>query len=300
LYNLGEEKLRKSAFHRVHESEILSSKIKRMRQNILYALISLLMAAGLLVAVPAFAQSTQGAGPGSWGGRGSAVAGQRAPGVFGTVTAISGSTITLSSKGFGRNASSTSAVAATYTVDASSATVMKGGATSAVSAIAVGDTLMVQGAVSGTSVTATKISDGLPKGMPQGMQGVRGMASSTRPAMASIQGNGEPVVGGSVTAISGDTLTVTNKSNVTYSVDATNATIIKMGATSTVSSIATGDNVIAQGSVNGNSVTASSVIDQGAAKTPPSSGSGSGPAPRGVAGVFGAIGGFFQHLFGFF
>lgn len=274
-----------------------------MRQTILYAFISLLMTAGLLVAVPAFAQSTQGGGPGGWGGfgHGPAAAGQRAPGVFGSVTAISGDTITLNSKGFGREASSTSATATTYTVDATSATVTKDGAASTVSAIAVGDNLMVQGTVSGTSVTATRISDGLGKGMPGGMPGARGMASSTRPAaMANIQGNGEPVIGGSVTGVSGDTLTVTNKSNVTYSVDATNATIIKTGATSTISSILTGDNVIVQGSVNGNSVTASSVIDQGTAQTPSNSGNGNGPAPHGVMGVFGAIGGFFQHLFGFF
>ena len=149
---------------------------------------------------------------------------------------------------------------------------------------------MVQGTVSGDSVTATKINDGV---VPQ-MQG-NGAGSG---ALASLQGNGEPVVGGSVTAISGDTLTVTNKSNVTYTIDASNATVIVKNATSSVAGISNGDNVIVQGTVNGTSVTASSVIDQGAA--PASSGSGTGAPARGIGDVFGAIGGFFQHLFGFF
>jgi len=269
-----------------------------MKQTILYTCISILMALGLLVAVPAFAQSTQGApqggGPGNWGGgpsRGGMM--QRMPGVFGSVSAISGDTITLESMAFGKNASSTRATS--YSVDATNATVFKNGATSTVSAIATGDSLMVQGTVSGTNVTATRITDGMPKGMP----GMRGMGTSTRPMMPSIQGNGEPVVGGSVSAVNGSTLTVTNKSNVTYSVDASNAAVVKNNATSTLASILSGDNVIVQGTVNGTSVTASTVIDQGVAKTPSSSG-GNGPAPRGVMGVFGAIGGFFQHLFGFF
>jgi len=167
---------------------------------------------------------------------------------------------------------------------------MKNGATSTVSAIATGDTVMVQGTVSGDSVAATMIRDGVvPAGMGKGPGGG---------AIASLQGNGEPVVGGSITAISGDTLTVTNKSNVTYTVDATNATVIVKNATSSVADITTGDNVIVQGTVNGNSVTASSVIDQGAATA--SSGSGASAPMHAMSGVFGAIGGFLQHLFGFF
>jgi len=59
--------------------------------------------------------------------------------------------------------------ASTYTVDASSATVLKGDVTgkpaaSTFSAVAVGDTVMVDGTVSGTSVTAKMIIDGpMPK-----------------------------------------------------------------------------------------------------------------------------------------
>ncbi|HTR18719.1 MAG TPA: DUF5666 domain-containing protein [Candidatus Paceibacterota bacterium] len=256
-----------------------------MRQTILYGLISILMALGLLTAVPAFAQGTQG--PGGWGGPGHMMGSmmRRPPGVFGSVTVVSGNTITLQSKGFGKSATSTT----TYSIDASNATVFKDGATSTVSSIAIGDNLMVQGTVSGTSVAATKIYDSMPQGKFGGGPGMR-------PQPSSFQGNGEPVIGGSITAVSGNTLTVTNKSNVTYTIDASGATILKGNATSSVADIATGDNVLVQGTVSGNTVTASSVIDQGVPKTP----SGNGFAPHGIGGFFGVIGGLLQHLFGFF
>ena len=224
----------------------------------------------------------QGWTPGSSGG-------MHRPGVFGTVSAVSGDTLTIISKGFGANATAT-----TYTVDATNATVTKGNTTSTVGAIQVGDTVMVQGTVSGTSVTATTIRDGvMPMGVGHRMMGGMGKTPST--SVPNITGNGEPVIGGTVSTISGTTLTITNKSNVTYSVDASSATVDKSGATSTVSVIAVGDTVVVQGTVNGTSVVASSVIDQGAAPT-----AGSNPMHKGgIGGFFGSIGGFFQHLFGF-
>ncbi len=129
-------------------------------------------------------------------------------------------------------------------------------------------------------------------------------ASSTMPRATStpiIQGNGEPVIGGNVTAISGTTLTVTNASNVTYTIDAASSTVVVKGVSSTFSNVAVGDNVIVQGTVNGNAVTASSIIDQGvktmgASSTAPHMGGGIG---AGIGGFFGSIGGFFKHLFGF-
>ena len=216
--------------------------------------------------------------------------GMMKPGVFGTVSAVSGNTITVTSKAFGNNHSG---APTSYTIDATNATVIKNGATSTVGAIAVGDTIMAQGTVSDTSVTATTIRDGMPQGgmMHQG-QGWRG-ASST-PANIP-QGNGQPVIGGTITAISGTTLTVTNKSNVTYTVDASGATITKTGTPSaTISSVIVGDNVIVQGTVNGTSVVASSVIDNAAPST------GTTGTPRMMGGFFGAIGGIFHRLFGFF
>lgn len=251
-------------------------------------------AVSLAVVLPAFAAMP--AGP--WNGQGSrlGIRGGMPPGVFGTVSSISGDMLMVTQKAR-PNATSTPTV--TYTVDATNAKVIKNGTTSTVASIATGDMVMVQGTVSGTNVTATVIRDGV--GGMMGNRGPTGNAfgrkpTSTPPA-SPIQGNGEPVIAGSVTAITGDTLTVTNASNVTYTIDATSATIVKNGATSTVASIATSDNVVIQGTVNGTSVTASSVIDQGngghgntASGTPPA---GSHP------NIFGAIGNFFKHLFGF-
>ena len=136
---------------------------------------------------------------------------------------------------------------------------------------------MVEGTVSGANVTATVIRDGVAKqggpSMPGGDHKFAG-ASSTRPTSSStpeiaIKGNGEPVVGGDVTAISGTTLTITNTSNVTYTIDAASATVVVKGASSTLGNVAMGDTLVVQGTVNRTvrSGTASSIIDQGIKRT---------------------------------
>ena len=126
---------------------------------------------------------------------------------------------------------------------------------------------------------------------PGGMGGT-GSGSTASP----IQGNGEPVVAGTVASVSGMKLTVSTKSNVTYTVDATSAKVVQGQNTISLSNVATGDSVIIQGTVNGTNITASSVIDQ---KAPSSTGTaGSAGAPQ-SHGFFGSIGQFFSHLFGF-
>lgn len=215
------------------------------------------------------------------------------PLVVGTVTSVSSNMLTVTVQGFGRGRMmhTTSNKPTTYTVNASGATVTKNGSISTVSAIAVGDRVMVQGTESGTTLTATVIRDGVPA-RPNDEKSI----AAPNNMMATITGNGEPVIGGSITAVSGTTLTVTTKSGTAYTVNATSAKINKANATSTIESIAMGDSVIVQGTVNGTSVTASSVIDGGA--TPAATTVGT-PAPV-HRGFFGAIGGFFTRLFGFF
>ena len=235
--------------------------------------------------------------------------GAHKPGVMGTVTAISGNTITVTSKQFSAHQWGGSGTAQaspttqptpttiTYTVDATNATVKKNAATSAVSSIAVGDMVMVQGTVSGTSVTATSIIDGMGRGMGNGTESDGGGANiANLPA-----GNGQPIIGGAVTAVSGNTITITNTARVTYTIDATSAKLSKAGATTaTISDIVVGDNVIAQGTVNGTTVTAANVIDQGAKPVAATSTSGAnGTQPAQKHGFFGGIGSFFSHLFGF-
>ena len=168
------------------------------------------------------------------------------PGVAGTVTAVDGSTITLTGKD-----------GSTYTIDASKAAISKT-STITVSGVAVGDTLMVGGTISGTSVAADHIMDGaMPSGMGPGMGGGRGMG-----------GRG---VEGKVTAVSGTTLTVTStnpkdSTTTTYTVDASGAKVMK-GATgsqptvSTLSSVAVGDTVRIMGTTSGTTVTAKVIMD---------------------------------------
>lgn len=211
-------------------------------------------------------------------------------GVFGTVSSVNGSTIIV----LQRNPKDNTMTA--YTVDASNATIMKNGASSSVSNISVGDTAMVQGTVSGTSVTATIIRDGV---LMQGREQER-WQKPDKNIKSIIQGNGQPVIGGSVTAISSSTLTITNKSSITYTVDTSNATIMKDGVASNIGNISVGDNVVIQGTVNGTSINASLVIDQGNGPANANATS-TNPTSRGImGGFFNSVGGFFRHLFGFF
>jgi hypothetical protein len=252
--------------------------------------VALAAVASLAVAVPAFAATTvtgtaQTHAGGRFGG-----AGMVKPAVVGKVTAISGNTITVSARAFGKTSSATP-TASVYTVDATSATITKNNVAGTIASIAVGDTIMVQGTVTGTNVAATTIRDGMTPG--RGMMGKPGTTPGGQ-ATPAITGNGQPVVAGAVTAISGSTITITNKSNVTYTIDATSATVNKAGATAALANIAVGDSVVVQGTVNGTNVTASTIIDQ----AQPASTSGTTGQPS-HTGFFGGIGAFFSHLFGF-
>jgi hypothetical protein len=269
----------------------------KLRKDMFVSAAGALTLGTLLIGSVAFAQTTppQGGAQGGmgWGGRGGHMMGRG--GIFGTVASISGTTLTVTAKvpvrqGQDGQTSGATQGSTTYTVDASSATVDKNGSTSSVSAIAVGDTVMVQGTVNGTSVTAKVIHDGVPaKGT-----GPRGTGMKPDQSLG-LQGNGQPVIGGSVSAVSGNTLTVTtSQGNIAYTVDASSATVKKGNATSTVASIAVGDHVVVQGAINGTSVTATTVVDTGAAAQ--GSGSAGAPAPRGVMGMLQS---FFRRLFGF-
>jgi hypothetical protein len=242
----------------------------------------------LVAAAPAFAQTTlpTNSGNSAWQGhmRGR-IGGMMKPGVFGTVASVSGNIVTVNGKqGFGASATST-----TYTVDATNATVTKNGTAGNLSSIVAGDTIMAQGTLTGTNLVATTIRDG-QVGMRGGPNGNKSGTQPTSPLASPIAGNGQPVIAGSVSAINGSSLTVTNKSNVTYTVDASNAKIVQGQTTISISGLTVGDLVVVQGTVNGNNVTASSVIDQKAPTTT------STPAHK---GFFGSIGSFFSHIFGF-
>ncbi len=202
-------------------------------------------------------------------------------GIFGTVSAVSGNAITVNATQR-PNATTTAQV---FIVDATNAKITKNNAAGTISSIAVGDTVMVEGSVTGTNVVAKMIRDGVvPK--PEGGKGL---------GIPAIEGNGQPVVAGSVTSVTGSSIVITNKSNVSYTIDATNAKFTKGGVTAaTISNVAVGDTLVVQGTINGTSVVASTVIDQAA--KPAASGTEGKEMPH---GFFGGIGQFFSHLFGF-
>lgn len=200
------------------------------------------------------------------------------PVVSGTVLAINGNTITISGKlmmASRQNSDNSTANTTTiFTIDATNAKITKNGATILVTGITIGDKVTAQGVLTGTNIVAVIIRDG------QGNQGERD------------SGKINPVVVGKVSAINGNVLTVVSKQG-TYTVDATNAKLLRGNTTITLSNIAIGDNVIVQGTVNGTSVVASTVIDQG--KPANTIGNNSGKK----MGLFGPIRQFFTRLFGF-
>ncbi len=199
--------------------------------------------------------------------------GDHNPRIVGTVTAISGTTLTLTSNNLSNNTSTT------YSIDASNAKVEMNGSVSSTSNIKVGDMIWVEGTISGTNVVATEIKDQKHNDKkPDFMQG--------------LQSNGQPIIGGKVTVVSGSMITITNKSNIAYTVDVTNAKITKNGSTSTASNIAVGDTILAQGTITGTSVVAVSVVDQGTMSNP----NGNNGKHK---GFFKRIGIWFSHIFGF-
>ena len=184
-----------------------------------------------------------------------AARGQHAPGVFGKITAISGDTITIESQKWakGQGSSSTSSTDTTtstsYTVDATNAAITVGKQGSAptmgtISSLAVGDMIGVEGTVSGTSVTATKIMSGMMGGPGMGRGG---------PGMG---GRGTE---GTVTAVSGNTITITKQDGTTETIDASSATVSKM-VTENVSDIQVGERISADGTTSGTTVTAKHIM----------------------------------------
>ncbi|NVN96699.1 hypothetical protein HXX01_00360 [Candidatus Nomurabacteria bacterium] len=265
----------------------------------IYAIGTLAILATLIGGVSAFAESNTQGGPegGNQGNRlgqmrrGGDLRPMMKPAVVGQVTAINGNIITITSKQvFDRNNNGTTPTptTTTFTVDATNAKIEKGGATVILSNIIVGDTIMVQGTVTGTNVVATNIRDGIARGQEQNKE--KGNQSTDGQIPANMQGNGLPIVAGSVTSITGNSVVITNKSNVTYTIDATSAKIVKGTTTGTITNIAVGDQILAQGNINGNNVVATSIYDQVNQTTK--------NAPK-AKGIFSKIGSFFGRLFGF-
>jgi len=165
-------------------------------------------------------------------------------GVFGTVTAINGTNITLSGKQNGPQGTST----VSYVVDASHASVYKNkNSVLKISDIKIGDKIFVEGAVNGTSVTATTIFDSQFEMKDRNGKSDKEFRNSTG-------------LIGAVTAINGTTLTIVGvqghggiAATTTYTIDAGSAVVYsgnKNGTTS-LSSIQMGDKVYINGTTTG-------------------------------------------------
>ncbi len=209
--------------------------------------------------------------------------------IIGTVSSISGNKITISGKtGFG-----TSTTASVFTVDVTSAKILRNNATSTISSITKGDLILVQGTTNGTNIVATIVRDDFRPGLGIANGNKNGQKNNTN----QIQGNKQPVVMGTVSMINGSTIIITNNNNVQYTIDVTNAKILKNNATTTILGIAKGDSVFVQGTINGtSSITASMVF---VAQNKLANQAENQPIKQEQnKSIFTTIGNFFSHLFG--
>lgn len=154
-------------------------------------------------------------------------------GVIGTVTSTNESTMEVK----GENNT-------TYTVDISNAKVRRGTTVIQSSDISVGDSLFIQGAVNGSTIVATNVLT------------AKADTTLNKPS------NGNNGIVGTVTAVNNTTLTVLGKNGTTYTVAGANAKVWEnKKETTSLNTIAVGDTVVIQGSVNGENVEASSIYE---------------------------------------
>lgn len=220
-----------------------------------------------------------------------------APSVVGKVTGIDGSTITVSgqiqgTKRRGMMSATSSASQTSFMVDASVAKIVKANATSTLSGISIGDQVMVFGQISGSSIKASLIRDAM-------------IANPRRPGFSAedrsqgMMGNGQPVVAGKVSFVNGGTFTLVTAASTTYSVDATNAVFKQGMSTTTIASLSVGDYVVVQGTVNGSSVVATSIMEPARMMESRDEEQQQQQQQPRERGFFSGIGGFFRGIFGF-
>lgn len=148
--------------------------------------------------------------------------------VMGKITAISGSTLTVTSTTPASASSKPSVTTKTYTINAAAATIVIDGETSTLSKLAVGNQILVKGTASSsdsTQITAQIIHS-------------QSEAFLNRTHYRLI---------GKITAVSGNTLTVLDDNGTSYTVNSTDAKVTINGTDSTVSKLAVGDTIMVGG-----------------------------------------------------
>ena len=219
--------------------------------------------------------------------------GSRGPGIYGVVTSIDGSTVTIDSPTRGVNDDTNSTT--TYTVDVAQAVIDKGGANASIDDIQVGDHLFVIGTLDGLSITATRIQDGVLSFGKWGSRGERMMGVGVEVP----RGDGQPVIMGIVDDVNGATLRIKNSGDLSYTVDISGATIRTGRNTSDTENIQKGDAVVVQGEVNGTNMNATLVIDRTShyKNNNPSTKNSTSSVWRGFS-IFSNVKNFFSNLFG--
>ncbi len=158
---------------------------------------------------------------------------------LGTITAVDGTTLTIETQ------------AGTSTkVTTTSATVVTVSSTGTLRDIATGDHLLVMGTASGTTVTAAQVVDrgastaSSASPLPGGPVG-GGPVGGGQGVGPGGNGGGAPVLG-TVSKISGTTITLTSASGTTSTIDASSATVVieRIGS---VSALKTGESVVVTG-----------------------------------------------------
>ncbi len=145
--------------------------------------------------------------------------------------------------------------------------------TVAVAAIAKGDRIFVTGAASGTTVTATRITDlgdatrALPAGGANGPPGDgEGRAGlGARGGANRVGGNaGGGFTAGTVASVGGGTIVVTTAGGTSTTVKTTATTVVTKDVEGTVSALKPGDTVRVIGTTSGNGSVTATAITEGA------------------------------------
>lgn len=203
------------------------------KRSIAYITSGVLLGTTLLTG----AALAQGSAMGMMRGRmgGNSTLHMQKPAVVGSVTSVSGTTLTVTDKS-----------GTVFTIDGASAKITKGfdasSITLGIANVKVGDNVAVLGTISGNAVAATAIMDGANP-----MHGER------------------PALLGAITSVNGNVVTITDKSGVVFTVDATNAKISKgfgeFGTTIALADLKVGDEVGVLGTKSGQAVTATAIMD---------------------------------------
>ena len=196
--------------------------------------------------------STQTPGAGNGGPTGSL---QRRPGTFGTISSISGSTLTVK----GADGTITN-------VNTTSATTVTKSATGSLSDVKVGDHVNVNGTGTSTEIAAQRVTDSgntAPTNGPAGGgPGGGGGFGNGGPPPNGGNGSGTNTfagASGTVKSISGSTITLETSTGTTVTATTSASTTVSITTQSTVSALAVGDQVAVVGTAGNNAVTATSI-----------------------------------------